>query len=267
MSERFQVFISFKHLDGNGNETPDSHHAREIHRYFTDNDISAFLSTVSLEELGIAAYKKAIDDALDSARVLVAVGTSKQNLDSEWVRYEWDSFFNDILSGIKPEGRVFTYHHGVDLSSLPRALRQTQCIEHGPESLDRLYRFVAHALGRSVGAPARDADAGPAVQSSEDYVRVEDFLVTRQPLTSVSWLDAVEYAKGLTSGGLSGWQLPSIDQLWAIMETGLFEPARYHSSNQSGAKEAYYMNFESGRLNQAPKTYARAVNAIFVRQI
>jgi len=35
-----------------------------------------FFSNVSLERLGVAAYKKAIDSALDSAKVLIAVGTS-----------------------------------------------------------------------------------------------------------------------------------------------------------------------------------------------
>ena len=68
-----------------------------------------FLSNVSLERLGISEYKKAIDDALDVAQVLVAVGTSRDNLVWRWVRYEWDSFFNDILSGVQPSGRIFSY--------------------------------------------------------------------------------------------------------------------------------------------------------------
>ena len=29
------------------------------------------------------------------------MGTSDDNLDSQWVRYEWDSFFNDISSVMK----------------------------------------------------------------------------------------------------------------------------------------------------------------------
>ena len=60
-----------------------------------------FLSTRWLEERGEAQYKMAIDTALEAAQVLIAVGTSVANLESRWVRYEWDSFFNDILCGRK----------------------------------------------------------------------------------------------------------------------------------------------------------------------
>ena len=83
---------------------------------------------------------------MDRAKTLIAVGTSPANLDSRWVRYEWDSFFNDILSGVKPDGRVFVYAVDLDVHALPRALRQTQCITHEKDSLERLFRFVSNAL-------------------------------------------------------------------------------------------------------------------------
>ncbi len=267
MSDRFQVFISFKHLDESGNETPDSRLAREAYHYLTDRGLNVFLSTVSLEQLGIAAYKKAIDDALDGAHVLIAVGSSREHLESQWVRYEWDSFFNDILSGIKPEGRVFSYVEGVDLAKLPRALRQSQCIEHGPESLETLHRFVANALASHAPGGAADAGSEAAIPRSPDYVRVSDFLVATRSLTEVSWNAAVKHAKTLKVGGFTDWQLPSIDQLKEIRSAELFDQeARYHSRAETGA-EAFYLSFNSGHVNQAPKTYARAISAIFVREI
>ena len=82
-----------------------------------------------LEAMGAAEYKGTIDDALDEAAVLVAVGTSPENLNSRWVRYEWDSFFNDVISGIKPEGKVFSLISSFEPAQLPRALRQTQLIK------------------------------------------------------------------------------------------------------------------------------------------
>ncbi len=120
--------------------------ASYIHRILMTRGIRVFYSGFSLEKLGVSDYKKAIDRALDSARVLVVVGTSVDNLNSEWVRYEWDSFFNDILSGRKPEGRVFAYLDGVRPSDLPRALRQSQAIIDGPGSFDHLYAFVSNAI-------------------------------------------------------------------------------------------------------------------------
>jgi len=54
--------------------------------------ICSFNSEIDLESQGTAGYKQAIDDALDAARVLVAVGTRREHLESRWVRYEWDGF-------------------------------------------------------------------------------------------------------------------------------------------------------------------------------
>jgi TIR domain len=102
------VFIAFKHLDEKGARTRDSKIASNVYEFLTAKGLKVFFSEVTLEDLGISAYKKAIDKALDSATVLVAIGTSRPHLDSEWVRYEWDSFYNDILTGIKPNGSVFT---------------------------------------------------------------------------------------------------------------------------------------------------------------
>lgn len=106
------------------------------------------MSNVSLESLGISEYKKAIDDALDVAKILVAVGTSRENLEWRWVRYEWDSFFNDILSGVKPTGRVFAYVEGVRILDLPRSLRQAQTFIHEDDSLETLSNFITNALSK-----------------------------------------------------------------------------------------------------------------------
>lgn len=157
-----EVFISFKNLDADGTPTRDSELAREIHDFLAAQGIDVFCSNVSLEKVGVAAFKKAIDEALDSARALVAVGTSAKNLDSEWVRYEWDSFFSDILTGVKPDGRVFVYVEGMQVSSLPRALRQSQVFAHGPDGFDRLYSFIASAFGREPGNVDSKVDSAKA---------------------------------------------------------------------------------------------------------
>ena len=139
MTQPYDVFISFKNLSADGTPSRDSHLASELYRFLSAKGLTVFFSNISLEKLGTAQYKKAIDAALDAAHTLVAVGTSGANLDSQWVRYEWDSFFNDILSGLKPQGRVFAYIEGTDIGALPRALRQSQTFTHGPGSLEQVY--------------------------------------------------------------------------------------------------------------------------------
>ncbi len=104
--------------------------------------------------MGASNYREAIDKALDNTSIVVAVGTSLENLDSGWVQHEWGSFYNDIMSGLKPKGKVFTYIEGLLPSQLPRSLRQTETFMHSPESLQHLYGFVARALGQGRPEPA-----------------------------------------------------------------------------------------------------------------
>lgn len=155
------VFISFKNLDKSGKPTRDSVLAREVFDGLSGRGFRVFFSPVSLEKLGVSAYKAAIDKALDSSRILVAVGTSAENLDAQWVRYEWDGFFNDILSGVKPDGRVFAYVEGCEPKSLPRALRQSQVFARGDGGLEKLANFVANAL-----PSARNLQSAPSEPAS-----------------------------------------------------------------------------------------------------
>jgi hypothetical protein len=151
----YDIFISFKNLDESGVPTRDAELAKEVYDFLTSKDLGVFISTVTLEELGVSDYKKAIDDALDTASIVVAVGTSIENLNSRWVSYEWDSFYKDILNGVKPRGRVFTYVEGLLPTQLPRSLRQTQTFIHSSEALRHLYSFVVQALRQEQPATTR----------------------------------------------------------------------------------------------------------------
>lgn len=144
------VFISYKHGTGGGQTTGDYVIAREVYNFLSSRGLSVFFSQVSLERVGTSEYKQTIDDALQSSRVLVAVGTSAENLASQWVRYEWDGFLNDVLGGFKPDGKVFAYVSQMPIASLPWALRHCQIFEHSARSLAALYDFIANALGREV---------------------------------------------------------------------------------------------------------------------
>jgi hypothetical protein len=77
------IFLSFKNLDSSGKPTPDSTIAGLLYHFLEQKGLSVFNSNFSLEKLGASAYQKAIDTALDSAQILVAVGTSEENISSQ----------------------------------------------------------------------------------------------------------------------------------------------------------------------------------------
>ena len=70
MRVEYDVFVSHKNLDPSREQSRDAVLAQEVYDHLVRQGLRVFLSSVSLEELGVAAYKKAIDDALDSAQVL-----------------------------------------------------------------------------------------------------------------------------------------------------------------------------------------------------
>jgi len=143
----YDVFISFKNSDSNGNKTKDSTIAERLYYFLKDKGLSVFFSNIELESKGVDNYSKYINDALKSSTFLIAVGCSQENLESKWVCYEWDSFLNAILSGRKPkEAKVFVFFQDMNLNELPFALSNFQAFDASDYcSYEKLYSYIINA--------------------------------------------------------------------------------------------------------------------------
>ena len=91
-TEPYDVFISYKELDGNGERTRDSILAQEIYYRLTEKGWRVFFSRISLEDVPGTQYEPYIFAALNSAKVMVVIGTSAENLNAVWVKNEWSRF-------------------------------------------------------------------------------------------------------------------------------------------------------------------------------
>ena len=123
MEQDFEIFITFKNTDEEGNVTNDFYVAEQLYKALTDTGFKTFFSPVTIHNYGASAYKKFIDAALDSATMMIVVATSLDNMMSTWVEYEWNSFDNDILSGIKPNGQIVSVVYNIKPLDMPRSLR------------------------------------------------------------------------------------------------------------------------------------------------
>jgi hypothetical protein len=142
----YDVFISFKNSDAKGNKTTDSMLAERLYVFLTEKKLSVFFSNVELEKRGVAQYKKVIDEALDSSKILIAVGCNKENLESRWVEYEWSGFDGDILSGNKKEAEIFVFYQDMEINDLPRSLRHKQAFNAiEKNALEKLYNFIINS--------------------------------------------------------------------------------------------------------------------------
>lgn len=87
-----------------------------------------FLSEVSLPLIGKADYCSTISECLEQSRHLLVFADSTENLVSGWVKYEWESFLNEKLSGHKNGNLVVVLSASMSPKQLPYALRQFQAV-------------------------------------------------------------------------------------------------------------------------------------------
>ena len=91
-TEPYDVFISYKELDESGERTRDSILAQEIYYRLTEKGWRVFFSRITLEDVPGTQYEPYIFAALNSAKVMIVVGTSAENLNAVWVKNEWSRF-------------------------------------------------------------------------------------------------------------------------------------------------------------------------------
>ena len=97
----FDVFICYKETDSSGRRTHDSVLATELYHELTNEGFRVFFSKITLEDkLGIA-YEPYIFAALNSARVMVVLGTKAEYFNAVWVKNEWSRFLSLIKNGEK----------------------------------------------------------------------------------------------------------------------------------------------------------------------
>ena len=99
--EPYDIFISYKETDENGNRTLDSVIAQDIYTELTEKGYRVFFSRISLEDKLGVEYEPYIFAALNSAKVMLVVGTDYDNFDAVWVKNEWSRFLKLIASGQK----------------------------------------------------------------------------------------------------------------------------------------------------------------------
>ncbi len=95
----FDVFICYKETDNNGRRTPDSVLANELYHQLVREGFKVFFSKITLEDKLGTAYEPYIFAALNSAKVMVVLGTRAEHFNAVWVKNEWSRFLSLIKNG------------------------------------------------------------------------------------------------------------------------------------------------------------------------
>ena len=96
--DAFDVFICYKETDEKGQRTKDSVLAQDLYYQLVQEGYKVFFSRITLEDKIGMAYEPYIFAALNSAKVMVVVGTKPEYFNAVWVKNEWSRFLKLIKS-------------------------------------------------------------------------------------------------------------------------------------------------------------------------
>lgn len=99
--EPFDVFICYKESDNEGRRTPDSVLAQDLYYLLNEEGFKVFFSRITLEDKLGSAYEPYIFAALNSAKVMVVLGTKPEFFNAAWVKNEWSRYLSLIKGGAK----------------------------------------------------------------------------------------------------------------------------------------------------------------------
>lgn len=99
--EPFDIFICYKETDNSGRRTPDSVLANDLYHQLTQEGYKVFFSRITLEDKLGQEYEPYIFAALNSAKVMVVLGTKPEYFNAVWVRNEWSRYLALIKNGEK----------------------------------------------------------------------------------------------------------------------------------------------------------------------
>ena len=185
----FDVFICYKETDANGRRTPDSVLATELYHELTKEGFKVFFARITLEDKIGSAYEPYIFAALNSARVMVALGTKPEHFNAVWVKNEWSRYLALIRAGA--DKTLVPAYRDMDPYDLPEEFAHLQALDMGKlgfmQDLTRGIRKIlrkdtpkAHADSRQMSSSAAD-NAAPLLERAfilledGDFVKADEF--------------------------------------------------------------------------------------------
>lgn len=163
----YDVFICYKQSDEMGNRTKDSVLANEIYHELTNEGYRVFYSAISLEDKLGEEYEPYIFSALNSAKVMLVVGTKAEYFNAVWVKNEWSRFLKLIKKDRTK--RLIPCYRDMDAYDLPEEFAHLQA-----QDMSKLgfISDVVRGIKKLISKPAEKEEANaysvPKYESAEE---------------------------------------------------------------------------------------------------
>ncbi|MDR3289497.1 MAG: toll/interleukin-1 receptor domain-containing protein [Peptococcaceae bacterium] len=169
--EPFDVFLCYKETSDAGTRTKDSTLAQDIYYQLDKAGYRVFFSRITLEDKLGQAYEPYIFSALNSARVMLVIGTKPEYFNAVWVKNEWSRYL--ALMKKDKSRLLIPCYQSMDAYDLPEELSFLQSQNMSKIGfIQDLLRGVQKVLdaGKTASAPqimaaANTESAAPSVES------------------------------------------------------------------------------------------------------
>ncbi len=122
--EPYDIFICYKETDHLGERTIDSVIAQDIYDALVSKGYRVFFSRITLEnKLGLE-YEPYIFAALNSAKIMLAIGTDYEYFNAVWVKNEWSRFLKLMVND--KEKHLIPCYKGIDAYDMPKEFNRLQ---------------------------------------------------------------------------------------------------------------------------------------------
>lgn len=148
----YDVFICYKETDENGQRTRDSQWAQDVYYGLTEQGLKVFFSRITLEDKLGQQYEPYIFAALNSAKVMVVIGSRTEYFNAVWVKNEWSRY----LSLMKHDHKrlLIPCYRDMDPYDLPEELSMLQSQDMSKIGfMQDLLRGVQKVMQQPTSAP------------------------------------------------------------------------------------------------------------------
>jgi len=246
--EPFDVFICYKETDANGRRTQDSVLANDLYHQLTQEGFKVFFSRITLEDKLGTAYEPYIFAALNSAKVMVVLGTKEEYFNAVWVKNEWSRFLALIRDGKKKI--LIPAYRDMDPYDLPEEFSHLQAQDMSKLGfMQDLIRGIKKLVGVEK-KPQMELEGEPSRNIQND---IEPLLIrTAMFLEDENWEKADEYAERILDMNPKCAQA-YLDKMMAELHVSKIE--KLVELKENFEKNMYYIKF----LQHANEKSARQV--------
>lgn len=170
--KQYDIYLCCKDSDENGRRTKDAVLTAELYKKLIAEGFKVFFTQITLEDTLTSKWEQHIYAALNSSKVMVIVGTTKDSFENIWVKNAWVRYLSLMNDGSKS---IIPAFRGIDASELPSELSHFQALDMsklGFES-DLISSIRAIISAQSpVQSTAATAKSDPLLRRA--YVHLED---------------------------------------------------------------------------------------------